>query len=161
MPWKHMGEWRYSSTILDLGTRGRWVVNFTPLPLYLRGRRSRYLFDMRLGGLQGRSGPCGEQKNLALPRIKPGPFSLYPIAELPDVVGTYLLTYLRSWALLEKPPIVQPLKNFPAFYGTRRLITAFTRAPQWCSQINPVHTIPSYLYKIHFNIVHPPTSWSS
>jgi hypothetical protein len=21
--WKHMGEWRYSSTILDLGTRGR------------------------------------------------------------------------------------------------------------------------------------------
>jgi hypothetical protein len=28
-------------------------------------------------------------------------------------------TYLRSWALLEKPPIVQPLKNFPAFHGTR------------------------------------------
>jgi hypothetical protein len=23
------------------------------------------------------------------------------------------------------------------------------------SQINPVHTIPSYLPKIHFNIVHP------
>jgi hypothetical protein len=29
------------------------------------------------------------------------------------------------------------------------------------SQIDPVHTIPSYLSKIHFNIVHPPTSWSS
>jgi hypothetical protein len=29
------------------------------------------------------------------------------------------------------------------------------------SQINPIHTIPSYLSKIHFNIVHPPTSWSS
>jgi hypothetical protein len=29
------------------------------------------------------------------------------------------------------------------------------------SPINPVHTIPSYLSKIHFNIVHPPTSWSS
>jgi hypothetical protein len=27
-----------------------------------------------------------------------------------------ILTYLRSWALLEKPPIVQSLKNFPAFY---------------------------------------------
>jgi hypothetical protein len=39
-----------------------------------------------------------------------------------------LLTYLRSWALLEKPPIMQPLKNFPAFYGTRRFITVFTRA---------------------------------
>jgi hypothetical protein len=29
------------------------------------------------------------------------------------------------------------------------------------SQINPVHTIPSHLSKIHFNIVHPPMSWSS
>jgi hypothetical protein len=26
---------------------------------------------------------------------------------------------------------------------------------------NPVHTTPSYLSKIHFNIVHPATSWSS
>jgi hypothetical protein len=24
----------------------------------------------------------------------------------------------------------------------------------------PIHTTPSYLSKIHFNIVHPPTSWS-
>jgi hypothetical protein len=29
------------------------------------------------------------------------------------------------------------------------------------SQINQIHTIPFYLSKIHFNIVHPPTSWSS
>jgi hypothetical protein len=28
----------------------------------------------------------------------------------------------------EKLPIVQPLKNFPAFYGTRRFITVFIRA---------------------------------
>jgi hypothetical protein len=28
------------------------------------------------------------------------------------------------------------------------------------SHINPIHTISSYLSKIHFNIVHPPTSWS-
>jgi hypothetical protein len=27
------------------------------------------------------------------------------------------------------------------------------------SQINSIHTIPSYLSKIHFNIVHPPTPW--
>jgi hypothetical protein len=34
----------------------------------------------------------------------------------------------HSWrrALLEKLPIVQLLENFPAFYGTRRFITAFT-----------------------------------
>jgi hypothetical protein len=29
------------------------------------------------------------------------------------------------------------------------------------SQINPIHTIPSYLSQIHFHIAHPPTSWSS
>jgi hypothetical protein len=29
------------------------------------------------------------------------------------------------------------------------------------SQIDPIPTIPSYLFKIHFNIVHPSTSWSS
>jgi hypothetical protein len=29
------------------------------------------------------------------------------------------------------------------------------------SQIDSVHTFPIYLSKIHFNIVHPPTSWSS
>lgn len=30
-------------------------------------------------------------------------------------------------ALLERMPEVQLLKNFPTFYGTRRLIRAFTR----------------------------------
>jgi hypothetical protein len=29
------------------------------------------------------------------------------------------------------------------------------------SQINSIHTIPSYLSNIHFNIIHPPTFWSS
>jgi hypothetical protein len=34
MPWRHMGEWRYSSIILSLGTRWSWVVTFTPWSLY-------------------------------------------------------------------------------------------------------------------------------
>jgi hypothetical protein len=55
--WVHMGEWRFSSIILVLGTRWRWVVSFTPLP----GERSpRNPLDMRLGGPQSRSGRCGE-----------------------------------------------------------------------------------------------------
>jgi hypothetical protein len=44
---------------------------------------------------------------------------------------TYLLTYLWSWALLEELLIVQPLRNPPAFYGTRRFNTVFTRALRW------------------------------
>jgi hypothetical protein len=31
-----MGDWRYISTLLDLGTRWREVVNFTTRPLYTR-----------------------------------------------------------------------------------------------------------------------------
>jgi hypothetical protein len=46
-------------------------------------------------------------------------------------VNIYLLTYeyLRSSALLEKMPIVQPLKNIRKFYGTRRLITSVEETP--------------------------------
>jgi hypothetical protein len=44
------------------------------------------------------------------------------------LLRTFNSTYLRSWAPPEEPPIVQPLKNFPAFYETRRFITVFTRA---------------------------------
>jgi hypothetical protein len=35
-PWRHVGKWRYSSTIPDLGTRWKWVVSFTSFPLYPR-----------------------------------------------------------------------------------------------------------------------------
>jgi hypothetical protein len=36
-----------------------------------------------------------------------------------------------SWALLEKPPVAQLLKDLLTCYGTRRFITVFTRALQW------------------------------
>jgi hypothetical protein len=69
-----------------------------------------------------------------------------------------------SWALLEEPPIVRPLKSFPAFYGTRKFRTVFTKSLHWslswAGSIQSI-TIPFYLPKIHFNSIHPPTSWSS
>jgi hypothetical protein len=37
----------------------------------------------------------------------------------------------RSLALLEKPPVAQPPKNFATFYETRRFITMFTSARHW------------------------------
>jgi prolipoprotein diacylglyceryltransferase len=50
------------------------------------------------------------------------------------------ITHSGSWALLEKLPVMQLLKNFPTFYGTRRFIIEFTRALQWslspCIQSN-------------------------
>jgi hypothetical protein len=50
-------------SILDLGTRWRWVVSITPWPLYLQGKSPWYPVDKRLGGLQSRSGRGCEQKN--------------------------------------------------------------------------------------------------
>jgi hypothetical protein len=49
--------------ILDLGTRRRWVVSFTPRPLYPQGKSPWYPSDRRLGGPQSRSGRGGEEKN--------------------------------------------------------------------------------------------------
>jgi hypothetical protein len=60
-----------------------------------------------------------------------------------------------SWALLEKPPIVQLLKNFATFYGTRRFITVITRALHGSlSWARSIQSIPSHLPKIHCNIIH-------
>jgi hypothetical protein len=60
-------------------------------------------------------------------------------------VLTYLLTYLRSWALPDEPPIVQSLKNFPAFYGTRTFNTVFTRALHWSlSWVISIQSTPSH-----------------
>jgi hypothetical protein len=47
---------------LNLGTRWRWVVSFTPRPLYPWGKSPWYPFNCRLGGLQSRSGRGGENK---------------------------------------------------------------------------------------------------
>jgi hypothetical protein len=88
-----------------------------------------------------------------------------PVLANPDVMMEELrdqLTHSWSWALLEKLSIVQQLKNFPAFYGTRRLIAVFTRALHWSlSWARSMQSIPSHPSKIYFNIIHPPTSWSS
>jgi hypothetical protein len=55
------------------------------------------------------------------------------------------------------------LKKFPAFYGTRRFITAFTRARYMSlSSARSIQSMPpSNIWKIHFNIILPSTSGSS
>jgi hypothetical protein len=51
-------------------------------------------------------------------------------------------------ALLERSPVVKPLKNFPEFYETRRFITAFTRvlhwSLSWAKSIQSTPTQPTY-----------------
>jgi len=73
---------------------------------------------------------------------------------------TDLLTSLRiPWnnsVLLEKLIGLQLLK-FPAFYGTRRIITAFTSAPT-CPYPKPARSSPyptTHFLKIHLSIILP------
>jgi hypothetical protein len=66
--------------------------------------------------------------------------------------------------LPEKLPIVQPFSKFPAILRNAKVHHRVHNSPPLVpilSQFDPVHTIPYYLSKIHFNIVHPPTSWPS
>ena len=63
----------------------------------------------------------------------------------------HFLTYLLTpWSriLLEKPTGLQLVKKFPAFYGTRRFITAFTNARHlslsWASTIQSIPPHPTY-----------------
>jgi hypothetical protein len=58
---------------------------------------------------------------------------------------TQSLAHSWSWALFEKLLIVRPLKKFPAFYGTQRFITVFTRAIHWyLSWARSIQSIPSH-----------------
>jgi hypothetical protein len=59
-----MWEWMYRSTFLDLDTSWRWVVSFTPLPLYLRRKSPEYTLNKWLGEPQSWSGRREEQKIL-------------------------------------------------------------------------------------------------
>jgi hypothetical protein len=64
---------------------------------------------------------------------------------------THLLTYLLTpWSrvLLEKLTGSQLVKKFPAFYGTRKFLTALTSARQlslpWASPIQSSHPHPTF-----------------
>jgi hypothetical protein len=58
-----MGGEDIAPRILNLGTRWRWMVSFTPRPLYPQGNSPWYPLDRRQGGPQSRPGHGGEEKN--------------------------------------------------------------------------------------------------
>jgi hypothetical protein len=72
----------------------------------------------------------------------------------PRPLLTLKFTYLRSWVLLEEPLIRQPLKNFPAFHGTRRFNTVFTRALHWSlSWALSIQTTPFHPISLRFILI--------
>jgi hypothetical protein len=71
MPWRRKGRWKFLSNFLDHGLRWTWVVSFTTLPFYPRGKCPQYPLNRRLGGPHCRCGRCAEEKNLAQSGIDP------------------------------------------------------------------------------------------
>jgi len=69
----------YLHLFSDLGTRWKWVVSFTPRPLYRQGKSLCYPFDGRLGVPQNLSG-CGGEEKISLPLPGFDPPLLQPIA---------------------------------------------------------------------------------
>jgi hypothetical protein len=82
-----MGEWRYTSTILELGTSSKWLESFTPRPLHSRRKDLRYPIDRRLDVPQDLFGRCGEEKNLVL--------SVQFVACCFTDIATWLLDYVN------------------------------------------------------------------
>ena len=77
--------------------------------------------------------------------------------------GYWYLFTPCSRVLLQKLSGSQLIKKFPAFYGTRRFITAFTKARHlslfWDISIESLRSF--HFLKIHFNIILPSTPGSS
>jgi hypothetical protein len=75
----YWGSGGIAPRFLDLGTRWRLAVSFTPRSLYPQRKSPCYPLDRRLGGPQSRSGRGGEEKNShPLPGIELEPRSSSP-----------------------------------------------------------------------------------
>jgi hypothetical protein len=59
----YWGSGGVAPRILDLGSRWKWVVSFTPGRFIPQGKSPWYPFDRKLGGPQSQSGRGGEEKN--------------------------------------------------------------------------------------------------
>jgi hypothetical protein len=105
-----MGQWRNIFTILDLCTRWRWVVSFTPRQIYYQGNSPRNPLYRWLGWPQNRSGRCGEEKILLpLPGItvKPSRMLLVKVRAPLWRVG--------CWNALPSPGVLGSLLSFSIF----------------------------------------------
>jgi hypothetical protein len=108
--WRHMGKWRYGSTIDDLGTTWVLVVSLTPLTPNHLGNSPRYPLDRRLDAPQSRSGLYGEEEKLSPAGNRTS--AAQPVARrctdwairAPVLIGIFIVTW-RVHPLLGSDPV--------------------------------------------------------
>jgi hypothetical protein len=120
----------YSSRILDLCTRWRWLVSFTDRPLYPLRNGTRYPMDMGLNGPQNWSGRWGEENNFL------------PLCG----IETPQPSHCTDWAI--SAPISSCIESF------NRNSTVFCKA-QPSSQRNSA-AVPVYGLTLFLTVIEPP-----
>jgi hypothetical protein len=103
--------------ILGFGTWWKWVVSFTPRPLYPQGKSLRDPLDRRLGGPQNRSGGGGEEKNSQSP---PG---IEPLE--PPIVQPLAQRYI-DWAITALEPYSEPDEPSPQVHNRTSYLLTFS-----------------------------------
>jgi hypothetical protein len=94
----YQGSGGIAPSISILCTRWRWVVSFTPRPLYPLGKKLWYQVDRRMGGPQSRSGRGGEEVSKPLPGLKSPPPPDHHWA-VDDLIEDITCLVLFEWAL--------------------------------------------------------------
>jgi hypothetical protein len=133
-----------------------WVLYFTPRPLYSRGRTPPPLYtsERRLGG------PHQYVIQIHLSISSFANISICSRDYFRDFENSLTHAaepFLRSCLFCSHSTTSQGFMEPKFHYSVQKsppLVPIL-------SQIDQIHTILSYFSKIHFNIIHPPTSWSS
>jgi hypothetical protein len=107
---RHDGVWGnrcIDPRFLDLETRWRWAVCFTPGPLYPRGNSPRYRLDTRLGGPQTGLDAGEKKKFLPLPGFELRPLgrpgrSQFLYRPLLNTTCMYVYVHLASAWTIER-----------------------------------------------------------
>jgi hypothetical protein len=133
--------------ILDLGTRWRWVVSFTPRPLYPQGKSHWYPLDRKLGEPQSRSGR-------ALKNTKINETWFYHLFCMVVKCGILLhVDQSPSW----EANSYSASQKIPRFLWYQKVLCRVCTSPPpvpVLRQMNSVHiSPPPHFSKIHSNII--------
>jgi hypothetical protein len=93
-----LGSRGIAPRILDCGSTWRWLVSFTPQPLYPQGKSPCYPLDRELCRTQSRSGRGGQEKN-SQPLSGLEPPIIQPVAQsyTTELLGKGVICDLYTW----------------------------------------------------------------